>query len=58
MVVEILSDVLNIIHIATLSLAVVPAKVLSDRTYKIRISISHKHVTRYIASRFEVDSPI
>lgn len=39
----------------TLSLSVVPAKVLVDGTHKIRVAINHKHETRYIATRFIVD---
>ena len=42
---------------STLSISIVPAKVLADGSHKIRISVSHKHVTRYIATRFEVDNP-
>lgn len=39
----------------TLSLSVVPAKVLVDGTHKIRVAINHKHETRYIVTRFVVD---
>lgn len=39
----------------SLSLSVVPAKVLVDGTHKIRVAINHKHETRYIATRFTVD---
>lgn len=39
----------------SLSLSVVPAKVLVDGTHKIRVAINHKHETRYIATRFIVD---
>lgn len=39
----------------TLSLSVVPAKVLVDGTHKIRVAINHKHETRYIVTRFIVD---
>ncbi|MDD3038247.1 site-specific integrase [Bacteroides sp.] len=40
----------------SLSLAVVPAKVLVDGTHKIRVAINHKHETRYIATRFIVQN--
>lgn len=41
---------------ANLSLTVLPAKVLSDGTHKIRVSLSHKNETRYIPTRFIIDS--
>ena len=40
----------------SLSLSVVPAKVLVDGTHKIRVVINHKHETRYIATRFIVEN--
>ncbi len=39
-----------------LSLLVIPAKILTDGTHKIRILISHKHETLYITTRFSIDS--
>lgn len=41
----------------TLKLAVVPAKALKDGTHKIRIAVSHKHETRYLVTRYKIDSP-
>lgn len=41
----------------TLKLAVVPAKVLKNGKHKIRIAIGHKRVTKYLVTRFIVDSP-
>lgn len=41
---------------ATLKLAVVPAKVLKNGKHKIRIAVSHKQDTRYIVTRFEIDN--
>lgn len=41
----------------TLKLAVVPAKVLKNGKHKIRIAIGHKRVTKYLVTRFVVDSP-
>ena len=41
----------------TIKLAVVPAKVLKNGKHKIRISIGHKRVTKYLVTRFVVDSP-
>lgn len=35
---------------------VVPAKILTDGTHKIRIAVSHKHDTRYIITRFKIDN--
>lgn len=46
----------NFYIIISLSLAVVPAKVLVDGTHKIRVAINHKHETRYIATRFIVEN--
>lgn len=40
----------------SLSLAVVPAKVLVDGTHKIRVAISHKHETRYLTTRFVLEN--
>ena len=39
----------------TLKTAVVPAKVLKSGKHKIRIAIGHKHETRYMVTRFEID---
>lgn len=41
----------------TLKLSVVPAKVLKNGKHKIRIAIGHKRVTKYLVTRFVVDSP-
>ncbi|RNC66477.1 site-specific integrase [Proteiniphilum sp. X52] len=41
---------------ATLKLAVVPAKVLKNGRHKIRIAVSHKQDTRYIVQRYEIDN--
>ena len=41
----------------TIKLAVVPAKVLKNGKHKIRIAIGHKRVTKYLVTRFVVDSP-
>jgi site-specific recombinase XerD len=41
---------------ATLKLAVVPAKVLKNGKHKIRIAVSHKQDTRYIVQRYEIDN--
>ncbi|WP_418894238.1 phage integrase SAM-like domain-containing protein [Limibacterium fermenti] len=41
---------------ATLKLAVVPAKVLKNGKHKIRIAVSHKQDTRYIVQRFVIDN--
>lgn len=41
----------------TLKIAVVPAKVLKNGKHKIRIAIGHKRVTKYLVTRFVVDSP-
>ena len=41
----------------TLKLAVVPAKVLKNGKHKIRIAIGHKQETRYLVTRFVIDSP-
>ena len=41
----------------TLKLAVVPAKVLKNGKHKIRIAIGHKRITKYLVTRFVVDSP-
>ena len=41
----------------TLKIAVVPAKVLKNGKHKIRIAIGHKRVTKYLVTRFIVDSP-
>lgn len=40
----------------SLSLAVVPAKVLVDGTHKIRVAINHKHETRYLTTRFVLEN--
>lgn len=40
----------------TLKAAVVPAKVLKNGKYRIRIAIGHKQKTRYIVTGFEIDS--
>lgn len=40
----------------SLSLSVVPAKVLVDGTHKIRVAISHKHETRYLVTRFSINN--
>lgn len=40
----------------SLSLAVVPAKVLADGTHKIRVAINHKRETRYLATRFSINN--
>lgn len=42
---------------ATLKLAIVPAKQAKDGTHKIRVALGHKKETRYIVTRFKVDSP-
>lgn len=39
-----------------LSLTVVPAKKLADGTHKIRVAINHKHETRYLTTRFIINS--
>lgn len=41
----------------TLKLAVVPAKMLKSGKHKIRIAIGHKQETRYLVTRFVIDSP-
>ena len=41
---------------ATIRLALIPAKVLSDGSHKICIAIHHKEETKYIVTRFKVDS--
>lgn len=41
---------------ATIRLALIPAKVLNDGTHKIRIAIHHKDETKYIVTRFKVDN--
>jgi len=41
---------------ATLKLAITPNKVAKDGTHKIRIALGHNSVTRYIVTRFKVDS--
>lgn len=41
----------------TLKLAVIPAKVLKSGKHKIRIAIGHKRVTKYLVTRFVIDSP-
>lgn len=41
---------------ATIRLALIPAKVLSDGTHKIRIAIHHKEETKYIVTRFKIDN--
>ncbi|NDV81361.1 site-specific integrase [Bacteroides sp. 51] len=41
---------------ATLKLAVVPAKVAKDGTHKIRVAVGHKQETRYIVTRFKIES--
>lgn len=46
----------NFYMMISLSLSVVPAKVLVDGTHKIRVAINHKHETRYLATRFSIDS--
>ena len=46
----------NFYIMISLSLAVVPAKVLVDGTHKIRVAINHKHETRYIATRFIIEN--
>ena len=40
----------------TLKTAVVPVKVLKSGNHKIRIAIGHKQETRYLATRFEIES--
>ncbi len=42
---------------AEFNIVVLPAKVLADGRHKIRISVSHRGDTRYIPTRFLVDSP-
>lgn len=41
----------------TLKLAVIPAKVLKSGKHKIRIAIGHKRVTKYLVTRFVINSP-
>lgn len=41
---------------ATLKLAIVPAKQAKDGTHKIRVALGHKKETRYIVTRFKVDN--
>ena len=41
----------------TLKIAVVPTKVLKNGKHKIRIAIGHKRVTKYLVTRFVIDSP-
>lgn len=41
---------------ATIRLALIPAKALSDGSHKIRIAIHHKEETKYIVTRFKIDS--
>ena len=41
----------------TIKLAVVPAKVLKNGKHKIRIAIGHKRITKYLVTRFVIDSP-
>lgn len=41
----------------TLSIVILPAKVLADGTHKIRVSIAHNGTTRYIPTRFVVPTP-
>lgn len=40
---------------ATIRLALIPAKVLSDGSHKIRIAIHHREETKYIVTRFKID---
>lgn len=40
---------------ATIKLTIIPAKVLGDRTHKIRVAIHHKDETKYIITRFKID---
>lgn len=40
----------------TLKLSVVPAKILKDGTHKIRIAVGHKQETRYLVTRYKIDS--
>lgn len=44
-------------YMAEFNIVVLPAKVLADGRHKIRISVSHRGDTRYIPTRFIVDSP-
>ena len=46
----------NFHNMILLSLAVVPSKKLVDGTHKIRVAINHKHETRYLITRFIIDS--
>lgn len=41
---------------ATIRLALIPAKALSDGSHKIRIAIHHKEETKYIVTRFKIDN--
>lgn len=41
---------------ATLKLVITPDKVAKDGTHKIRIALGHKSITRYIVTRFKIDS--
>lgn len=41
---------------ATLKLAIVPAKISKDATHKIRVAIGHRQQTHYIVTRFSVDN--
>ena len=41
---------------ATLKLAITPDKAAKDGTHKIRIALGHKSTTRYIVTRFKIDS--
>ena len=41
----------------TIKLSVIPAKVLKSGKHKIRIAIGHKRVTKYLVTRFVIDSP-
>lgn len=40
-----------------LTVCIVPAKVLTDGTHKVRIAISHNSETRYYVTRFRIPSP-
>lgn len=41
---------------AELSISIVPAKVLADGSHKIRIRVAHNNETRYIITRFKIES--
>ena len=39
---------------AELKIVILPAKMLADKTHRIRIRISHNNQTQYITTRFKI----